>query len=264
MLKKLFRLGRAAPAAAATEPSRMVDGVVCYAVGDIHGRLDLLEAMIGLIEADAATTPASRRVVAILGDCIDRGPDSRGVIQRLIDWRRDGSVELHVLKGNHEATALDFLTDAQVGEGWSGYGGDATLASYGVAAPRLRSDREGWEAARDAFGKALPAEHLRFLEGLETVMVLGDYVFVHAGLRPGVALADQSELDLLCIRGEFLQSRQAWEKVVVHGHTPAGEPQDVGEHRIGVDTGAYATGVLTAVRLWNVQRQFIQARPRSV
>ncbi len=265
MLKKLLSFGRAARSEpVATAPSAMLPGVVCYAVGDIHGRLDLLQAMIERVEADAATLPATRRVAMILGDCIDRGPDSKGVIQRLIEWRDAGPFEVQVLKGNHEATALDFLQDAGAGQGWSSFGGDATLASYGVAAPRMRNDMQGWEAARDAFGHALPPSHLRFLETLPTMQVLGDYVFVHAGLRPGVPLEEQSDRDLLWIRGEFLQSPHTWEKVVVHGHTPAGEPQDVGEYRIGVDTGAYATGILTAVRLWNVQRQFIQARPRSV
>jgi serine/threonine protein phosphatase 1 len=260
MLKDLFR--KRAPAAVAQD-ARAPDGVEIYAVGDIHGRLDLLDAMIARIEAERSRVPDVRTVVVILGDMVDRGPQSREVVDRLIAWGREGSVELHVLCGNHEATLLEFLRDPAVGPSWADYGGGDTLRSYGVRPPASRRDLAGWEAAQQAFGLTLPPEHVAFFERLETILVLGGYAFVHAGLRPGVPLHEQAERDLLWIRDEFLQFRGAWEKVVVHGHTPAGEPQDCGAYRIGVDTGAYATGVLTAVKLFGAERQFIQARARA-
>jgi len=133
------------------------------------------------------------------------------------------------------------------------------MVSYGVPPMPPRGDAEGWIKVRDAFAAALPPQHLHFYRSLELVRVVGDYAFVHAGVRPGVALEDQSERDLLWIRHEFLNDRGPFGKVIVHGHTPSEAPQ-VLKHRLGVDTGAYATGVLTAVRLFGEEQRLMQAK----
>jgi serine/threonine protein phosphatase 1 len=153
---------------------------------------------------------------------------------------------------------LTFLADPEFGPTWASYGGGPTLASYGVAAPTGRQP-EAWAEARDALTKAVPAHQLRFLNALEPSVEYGDYIFVHAGLRPGVALEDQTEQDKLWIRDEFLQERRPFAKIVVHGHSPEAEPV-MNAVRIGLDTGAYATGVLTAARLYGFERSVIQTR----
>jgi serine/threonine protein phosphatase 1 len=231
-----------------------------YAVGDIHGCVDLLTALLARIESDAARLqPRKSPALVFLGDYVDRGPDSRGVIDVVLSAQAEGRFEVRALKGNHEEALLGFLADADFGPVWADFGGQQTLQSYGVPPPSLRSDIAAWERAREALGQALPPEHLTFLSGLELTCVYGDYVFVHAGVRPGVRLADQAERDLLWIRDEFLYARGPFEGVVVHGHTPEAEPF-VGDNRIGIDTGAYATGVLTAIRLLGAERVLLQAR----
>jgi serine/threonine protein phosphatase 1 len=232
-------------------------------VGDVHGRLDLLDPLLDQIRADAARLAVERRpVLVFVGDYVDRGVASKGVIDRVIALKREDRFEVCALKGNHEEALLAFLEDPYFGPTWSEQGGAQTLLSYGVTAPMMRTDEEQWEKARQAFAAALPADHLRFLQGLALMAVFGDYVFVHAGLRPGVALEAQSEHDLLWIRQEFLNSSRPFEKIVVHGHTPA-EEAFLGDNRIGIDTGAYATGVLTAVRLEGANQRFIQASVRD-
>jgi serine/threonine protein phosphatase 1 len=250
-------IGRPKPSAATTG-DRLV-----YAVGDIHGRYDLLERLLEKIDADAADAveAAPPPVVVFVGDYIDRGSDSRAVIDRAIRLKTDGRYEVRALKGNHEAALLEFLRDAKFGSTWAEYGGFQTLASYGVSPPTLRSSMGDWEAVRRAFAQALPASHLAFLSNLELTARYGAYLFVHAGLRPGVPLSDQQERDLLWIRDDFLQSLGPHEAVIVHGHTPEPAPF-MGSQRIGIDTGAYATGVLTAVRLHGTERKFIQADGR--
>ena len=239
------------------------DGRRIYAVGDVHGRLDLLEPLLEQIRQDAADTAvADKPVLIFLGDYVDRGAGSKGVIDRVIALEREGVFELCALKGNHEEALLAFLGDAAFGPTWCEHGGSETLSSYGVSLPLLRMDAEAWGQAQAAFAEALPGEHLSFLSDLSLTAVYGDYVFVHAGLRPGVALSAQRELDLLWIRQDFLGARRGFEKIVVHGHTPAEEAY-MGDHRIGVDTGAYATGVLTAVRLQDADRRFIQVSARD-
>jgi serine/threonine protein phosphatase 1 len=249
---------KAAPQAA-TPGDRVV-----YAVGDIHGCADLLDRLVCAITEDALglglETPP---VLVFVGDYIDRGPDSKAVVERLIQLRADPRFEVRTLKGNHEEALLTFLRDARLGQTWADYGGLQTLTSYGVAPPVLRTNLEAWEKAREAFGAAIPQRHLAFFAGLELTATYGDYTFVHAGVRPGVPLADQDEHDLLNIRREFLDARRPSENVIVHGHTPETEPF-IGEGRVGIDTGAYATGVLTAVRLRRAERSILQvstARP---
>jgi serine/threonine protein phosphatase 1 len=232
-------------------------GEVVYAIGDVHGRADLLRQLLGLIEADQATSGKPMRLVT-LGDYIDRGPASREVIDILIALSAQGGERMIALKGNHEDALLNFLDDPAAGAPWTMQGGSETLRAYRVDTPREGQGPHAWIAARDAFARAMPPAHLELLRRLKLSATAGDYVFVHAGLRPGVALAQQDAHDLLWIRRAFLDA-PAWSErhVVVHGHTPAREPSR-GPGRIGIDTGAYATGVLTALRLEEDRQDFIQ------
>jgi serine/threonine protein phosphatase 1 len=230
---------------------------VAYAIGDIHGRLDLFDGLLGLILDDAAASRAKRLIVILLGDYIDRGPASASVLERISHLSTRGGLELHALKGNHEDALLQFLEDPAAGAGWVAHGGAETLASYRVAPPRLRSDSAGWSRTRDDLRAAMPAAHLALLTQLEVSFTLGDYFFVHAGVRPGVALDAQAERDLLWIRDEFLLSESKWSKVIVHGHTPVSAPV-MAPLRLSLDTGAYATGVLSGVRLMDDQRTILQ------
>lgn len=233
-------------------------GEVVYAIGDIHGRADLLDQLLGEIGADIAAHPDVGARMVTLGDYIDRGAESRRVIDRLIDLQRDGRFRMTALRGNHEEAMLGFLHEPETGPSWCEFGGRETLLSYGVIAPRGRR-REDWVAARDALLAALPEAHLRFLAGLDAYAQFGDYVFVHAGLKPRVPLERQVAEDMLWIREEFLDAPPWSAQVVVHGHTPSTEPMEA-PGRIGVDTGAYATSILTAVRLEGDQRRYIQTR----
>lgn len=245
------------PSRTALEPTRVPPGVVAYAIGDIHGRLDLLQAMVAAIRSDAAAVGTDRSVIVALGDYIDRGPDSLGVIKLLIELETGGEFDVHALKGNHEDTLLGFLDDPAGGPAWVQYGGAETLASYGVQTPRLRTDMQAWAETREALCAAMPPDHVSFFRSLELAFELGDYFFVHAGVRPNVALDRQAEQDMLWIRQEFLDATPNWSKAVVHGHTPADAPH-LSARRIGLDTGAYATGVLSAVRLIDKDRKIIQ------
>ena len=240
-------------------PTPSTDGRVVYAVGDIHGCAELLSALLRAIARDAADlAPAQPPALVFIGDYVDRGDDSRGVIDQVIALQ-GGAFEVRALKGNHEEMLLAFLQDAGAGPTWAQFGGLKTLASYGVAPPAMRSQGEAWEAARQALGAALPAGHRAFLANLELWASFGDHVFVHAGVRSGTPIERQRERDLLWIRDAFLRSKAPFPAIVVHGHTPQDEPT-LGPRRIGIDTGAYATGVLTAVRLQGAERKVIQAR----
>jgi serine/threonine protein phosphatase 1 len=241
MLGKLF--GARAPKPDAVRP-RVPDGTRVYAVGDIHGRLDLLRAIDRLIAADAAASPAARNVVVYLGDYVDRGDHSREVIDWLIDHPLAG-FERVLLLGNHEDSMLQFRHDLQIGPAWLSFGGAATLHSYGIKPPA--TDRE-FVRVQAELRAQLPERHLAFLRGLALSHVEGDFYFVHAGVRPGVPLDAQSPQDQLWIRDEFLASRQDFGKIVVHGHTITDEPE-VKRNRIGIDTGAFASGTLTCLVL---------------
>lgn len=235
-------------------------GELIYAVGDIHGGLDLLHALLDLIERDWRTHDAHRRpLLVFVGDYVDRGPRSAQVLDALIALQARDDIRTCFLEGNHEQSFQRFLADPSDCERWLRFGGVETLASYGVDAPSPY-DAEDCRRARDRLRGGMPASHLSFLAGLERMRVVGDYAFVHAGVRPGVALADQDEDDLLWIRREFLDHPGRFEKVIVHGHTWTGPEPQVLPQRIGVDTGAYATGVLTAARLDGADVAFLQAR----
>ncbi|MEM0986063.1 MAG: metallophosphoesterase family protein [Pseudomonadota bacterium] len=235
--------------------ARAPNGMRIYAVGDIHGRADLLRRLMKLIEEDAAEAPELRKVIVFVGDYVDRGFQSRDVIEYLASGVLD-QYETHFLKGNHEQAFEMFLSDPTFGPEWARFGGSETLMSYGIQPPRSKTDKFGWEEVCAKLNQALPLEHRRFLNGLLMFKELGDYLFVHAGLRPGLSLAEQNERDFLWIREDFINDTGAFDRMIVHGHTPVTEPyRDY--RRIGIDTGAYLTGKLTAAVLAADDVQFI-------
>jgi serine/threonine protein phosphatase 1 len=209
----------------------------------VHGHLDLMEPFLREAEARARRLTHRRHVVVVLGDLIDRGPDSAGVVERLL--RGVDGCELVALRGNHEEAMLAFLAGEPAGRSWLDFGGNATLWSYGVEAPASAPNPTEFSSLRQALGERLPADHLDFLRELSLSATIGDYIFVHAGLRPGVPIDKQTEQDLVWIRDDFLRWTARFEKKVVHGHTPTSRP-DFRDNRINLDTGAYATGRLTA------------------
>lgn len=227
------------------------DGKRVYAIGDIHGCLEELDGLLALIDNDHGD--ASQSQLVFLGDYVDRGPDSRGVLDRLIEIKKSKS-EAIFLKGNHEAIMLDFLSDPEDMYHWLDWGGEETLQSYGIDRVLGRAPEDLAEALTDN----LPAAHLEFLNSLQLTHSEGDYLFVHAGVRPGVSLKDQQEEDLLWIRKRFHKAaaHERPDQVVVHGHQPMKKPLDAG-WRIAVDTGACWSGQLTAVVLEGDQRRFI-------
>ena len=235
----------------------MPPGHAVYAIGDIHGRADLLDVLLDRISSDAARHPADEtRTLVFLGDYIDRGTASRGVVDRLLSDPLPGFATIRLL-GNHEEALLDFVEGLAGAMDWLGYGGLETLLSYGVPLRALPNDPDRVRELRSALVAALPPEHLAFYRSLLLSHASGDYVFVHAGVRPGVAFEDQHRADLLWIRDEFLAARDPLPgKVVVHGHTICDLPQDRG-HRVNVDTGAFVSGRLTCLVLRGRQRAFL-------
>jgi serine/threonine protein phosphatase 1 len=232
---------------------RVPDGTLVYCVGDIHGRDDLLGEMAERVEADTKTRSFEHAVTIFLGDYIDRGLGSKRVVERLASGEWPTSVI--ALAGNHEDFLMAFLDDAAVLDFWRGQGGLATLNSYGVDVGPAMAGRD-FAAVQAAFTARFPKGHRDFLEALKDSTVIGDYFFCHAGVRPGVALDRQNRDDLLNIREPFLSSKAEHGKVVVHGHTPAVAPE-IRANRIGIDTGAYATGRLTCLVLKNDQQCFL-------
>ena len=233
------------------------DGLRLYAIGDVHGRLDALDLLIGAIRAEPSE--GLRPVLVMLGDYVDRGPASRDVLERLISLERDPSLETRFIRGNHEETMFGFLSEPSLGATWCSFGGVETLSSYGVVAPLSSDPPEAWEATRDAFVAALPTSHARFLQALEPAVEYGDYFFTHAGVRPGIGLDEQEPHDMMWIRDDFLRGSATFSKAIVHGHTPEADAF-VSDRRIGVDTGAYATGRLSAIVLEGLERRLIQAQ----
>ena len=239
-------------------------GELIYAVGDLHGRYDLMKAALAQIARDSAENARGRRPLLIfLGDYIDRGPDSAKVLQAVIWLQRRGDFQLRPLKGTHEQGLLGFLEDPAAGEPWLGYGGAETLSSYGVDPPPPGAGAAALGHARDALLDQMPASHLQLLAGLELMAQVGDYAFVHAGVRPDRPLVLQTESELLWIRRGFVDAPGPFERVIVHGHTWVGDRPQVTAHRIGIDTGAYATGVLTVARLDEGTVELFQARAEA-
>jgi len=233
-------------------------GRLVYAVGDVHGYPGQLAALLRQIADDAEREAGPERpLIVFLGDYVDRGPDGRAVIELVLSAMEDNRFEVVALKGNHEDALLRFLADPGFAPAWIANWGQTTLQAYGVAPPS-GFDVAACEAAQARFVQALPARHRAFLADLQLRVEVGDYLFVHAGVRPGVPLDAQVERDLIWIRYEFLESDAAFGKVVVHGHTPADRPERKA-NRINVDTGVYFSGTLTAVRLKGEQLTFLQA-----
>lgn len=230
-------------------------GARVYVVGDVHGRVELLTRLLETIRHDASREHASRRVLIFLGDYVDRGPQSRQVIELLL---ADPAPEFETvfLKGNHESWLLEFLKNAQVGEHWIAGGGWATLHSYGVEKPVRALTAESLDSLRKAFAAVFPDQHRTFLSELAIVHVEGDYAFAHAGIRPGVAIAEQREEDMLWGHKDFIDDTRDHGKVIVHGHWYTPEP-DFRDNRIGIDTGAFATGRLTCLVLWDTSRKVL-------
>jgi serine/threonine protein phosphatase 1 len=235
---------------ASLEPGRI------YAIGDIHGRSDLLDRMVTEIVRDLEAHPVRNALTVTLGDYVDRGPDSRGVIERLI--RNPFPTAFVALKGNHESLFAAFMKDPSVADHWRRLGGLETLHSYGVPVASLMMGRD-YEGAAEALRAGIPPAHLEFLRSLWTYKLVGKYFLCHAGVRPGVPLERQNEEDLLWIRDEFLASRADFGKIVVHGHTPTESPQ-VLPNRINVDTGAFMTGRLTCAVLDEGRPRFLSTK----
>jgi serine/threonine protein phosphatase 1 len=215
----------------------------------VHGRADLLTPLLSQIEVDIALHPISRPIVVFLGDYIDRGPSSREVLDVLTN--NDRTFEMIFLKGNHESFLLKFLENSEILDEWRQCGGLETLVSFGIKPPINPAPHERARLAR-SLSNVLTEAHRRLLEMLKLTFVCGDFLFVHAGVRPQVSIEDQHEDDLLWIRDDFLLWDREFEKIIVHGHTPVREP-DVRSNRINIDTGAFATGRLTCMTIEGVE-----------
>jgi serine/threonine protein phosphatase 1 len=225
-----------------------------YSIGDIHGRFDLLQDLLGTIERHQAELPKAQTFLVFLGDLIDRGPESRAVIDYLSTFRPGWATPIF-LQGNHEEGFLRSLEgDEEALRGWLQFGGAECAESYGVAPFRQATFNAAMFAQE--LSLAVPREHVDFLRSFYDSFKVGDYLFVHAGIRPGIPLEDQDPHDLRWIRREFLDCELRHEAVVVHGHSIVDEP---GEHpnRIAIDTGAYRTGRLTAFYAEATERAFL-------
>lgn len=246
MLKRLFggtRKSRGGP------PHRRA-----YAIGDVHGRLDLLRQLIADIEADNASRPPARTYLVFLGDLVDRGPASKGVLDYLIEKRFDFATPIF-LKGNHEEFFQRVLEGDETGVlDWLTYGGFECAESYGVSRGSTLNSTAAAIVKR--LQEAVPDAHRDFLDRMADTFRFGDYLFVHAGIRPGVAIDQQSPEDLRWIREEFLDHGSSFGKTVVHGHTVT-EKVEVKANRIGIDTGAYQSGRLTALGLEGEEQWFL-------
>lgn len=242
--KQRSRLGVARPALA-------------YAIGDVHGCYDQLQRLVDLIVQDAESSEG-KKLIVMLGDYVDRGPKSASVMDWLCTVPPAGFDRV-CLAGNHEAMMLDFLDNPRADASWLKLGGYDTLISYGVSPDRIMRARSKERA--EILYSSIPSEHIELLRSLPSLVSFPGTVFVHAGLRPGVPIKAQHDDDLLWIREPFLTTKTDNNVIVVHGHTPSTEPV-VTDRRICVDTGAYATGVLTAARLSDDTVRFIDTRPK--
>lgn len=234
--------------------ARTPENTCLYAVGDIHGRLDLLTRLLARIEEEAAARPTLDNKLIFLGDYIDRGVDSRGVIERLLKPFA-GGISPVFLRGNHEDILLRFMEGALgIAPLWLRSGGAAAVASYGINPYSLQNAGK-LEALRADLLKNFPEDHRSFLDNTLYAVTFGDYYFVHAGVRPGVKLPQQKPEDQMWIREDFLNYPKGMGKMIVHGHTIRPEPE-VKPNRIGIDTGAYATGHLTCLVMEGTERRF--------
>ncbi len=253
MFTKLRKLIGAASASAATVTS-IPAGERVYAIGDIHGRADLMQDMIDRIDADDATRGPAQTTVIMLGDLVDRGPDSRGVITLARDWGLRRTVRY--LQGNHEEMFMAAFDSDSILRHFLRHGGRETLLSYPI--PFEEYQQTSLTELRLLMAERVPPEDIAFIAAMENMIQIGDYVFVHAGIRPGLPLDDQSPADLRWIRSDFLEDDTPRDFTVVHGHTITTDPE-VLALRIGIDTGAFASGQLTAIGLEGTDRWLITA-----
>ena len=252
MFSKLFR--RMSANISSTRSFAGPSGKRLYAIGDVHGRLDLVDELLGRIEDDIAERPVETAAVVFLGDLIDRGPDSAGVVERLQTLRHYPAKTLFLL-GNHE----EFLLRALAGEpgiahDWLGFGGDACAESYGIAPSALQAMDE--RRIAEVLHAAIPVAHVEFLKTFGDTFAFGDYLLVHAGIRPGVPIEQQQPRDLRWIRQPFLSDAHDHGCMVIHGHTIS-DGVDQRSNRIGIDTGAYRTGILTAAVIEDADVHFL-------
>jgi serine/threonine protein phosphatase 1 len=253
MLARLFKK------TAVTRPidtARVPDGMRVYAIGDVHGRNDLLHNLLKQIEADDLARGAADTHIIFLGDLMDRGPDSAGVIETAMALR-DAGRKVRFLMGNHEEVFLRACreNDPKITRFFIRIGGEETVFSY----PITRAEYMALDMSElsERLGSLVPARHLEFIEGFEDQITIGDYAFVHAGVRPGVPLAEQKPKDLRWIREDFVEHRGDLEKVIIYGHTIYDKVEERGS-RIGIDTGAYASAELTAIGLEGGERWYLQ------
>ncbi|WP_299191361.1 metallophosphoesterase family protein [uncultured Erythrobacter sp.] len=247
-LNKLFR-PRPQPRLAAVP-----DGTRYYVIGDIHGRLDLYDAMIAAIDEDDRARPQVDTQVILLGDLVDRGPDSAGVVARTRAWQAQRKVR--ILAGNHEEMFLNAFSKPEVLRHFLKHGGRETILSYGLSKKQFNA--MNLEELFALMPTLIPQSDRDYITDFEEMIIAGDYVFVHAGVDPAVPLSEQKRSDLLWIRDRFLSHEGPLDKVVVHGHTIFNKVMDCG-NRIGIDTGAFRSGVLTALVLEADQRRILQA-----
>lgn len=255
VFETFLRLFRASPGPPAPgNLPRVPAGERYYVIGDIHGRLDLFDAMIDAIEADDAGCCPADTTVVMLGDLIDRGPDSAGVIRRARAWCEQRRV--CILMGNHEEMFLQSFEDIEVLRHFLKHGGRETILSFGIK--RKKFNELSLKQLFRQMPRIVPETDRAFLASFEGMMIAGDYAFVHAGIDPAVPLSEQKRADMLWIRERFLRHRGPFEKIIVHGHTIFDKVEDRG-HRIGVDTGAFRSGVLSALVLHGESRRVIQS-----
>jgi serine/threonine protein phosphatase 1 len=253
-LRSLFSNGEDHADVAAMPIARVPQGQRVYAVGDIHGRLDLFEQLLQRIEEDNARRGPAETTLILLGDLVDRGPESRGVVDRAMQLVQTGKVR--VLAGNHEEMLLTSIESDEALRHFLRHGGKETLFSYGL--PPEEYSRSTLPELRERMNALVPAEHVAFFRAMEDRIAIGDYLFVHAGVRPEVPVEQQTTSDLRWIRREFLDHAQWHGHMIVHGHTITEEPEAL-PNRIGIDTGAYASGRLTALGLETDGYWFVSA-----
>ena len=262
-MKKLFRSLMSGSDKKPKKPGKagkpaLPDGARVYAVGDIHGRDDLFAALIEAIEDDIAASDPAEVTVILLGDLVDRGPDSAGVIKRARKWQKRRNVR--ILFGNHEEMFVKSFTSKDTLRHFLRHGGKDTLLSYGIGKRELT--QSSIAEAQALMAEAVPQKDRDFLESFEDMVAMGDYLFVHAGIDPGVPLDEQDVRSLRWIREPFLSHEESHGCMVVHGHTITDGPDET-KNRIGVDTGAYASGRLTALVLEGTKRRYIVAAEKK-
>jgi serine/threonine protein phosphatase 1 len=234
---------------------KLPDNLRLYCIGDIHGRDDLLLKIHSQIISDQLDYEGQVKIIYV-GDYVDRGMHSKQVINFLTNKYRFSEQSIF-LRGNHEQVLLDFLEDDAVGPAWLAYGGQATLASYGVLVTKILTKRQDYIEIQQAFKDLLPESHLQFFKKTVFSYREGSYFFVHAGVNPKHSITRQKNDDLMWIRDAFISSSKNYEKIVVHGHTISDQP-DFRINRIGIDTGAFVSGVLTCLVLEGSEQRVLQ------